>query len=157
MSLHLKNLTILWRNVIKNRCFAFVFDHERSRRTVKTTRVLGFNQRNRKRIGSEQGKIVFTFCKIVFGSPESWLSKLWMKELEERELGQQTAAVALDEVPLWQWYGLALHKWSTFQVRENRTRESDRRFPVCVRNCSLFREYNRQICCYIALRGSKEF
>ena len=112
-----KAFVILKRNVIKNCCFAFVFDHERSSRTVKTTRVLGCNQRNRKRIGRERGKIAFAFCKIVFGSPESWLPKLWMKELEETKLGQQTAAMALDEVPLWQWYGWALHQWSTVQVR----------------------------------------
>ena len=116
MSLHLKSLCDLEKECHQKLLFAFVFDHERSSRTVKTTRVLGCNQRNRKRIGRERGKIAFSFCKIVFGSPESWLPKLWMKELEERKLGQQTAAVALDEVPLWQWYGWALHQWSTVQV-----------------------------------------
>ena len=49
--------------------------------------------------GNEE-KIAFAFRKIVFGSPESWLPKLWMKELEEKKLGQPTVAVALDEVPL---------------------------------------------------------
>ena len=28
-------------------------------------------------------------CKIVFGSPESWLSKAWMKELKEGKLGRR--------------------------------------------------------------------
>ena len=37
-------------------------------------------------------------CEIVFGSPESLLSKAWMKELKEGRLDRQTAAVALDEV-----------------------------------------------------------
>ena len=98
MSLHLKSLGDLVKECHQKPLFCLVFDHERSSRTVKTTRVLGCNQRNRKRIGRERGKIAFAFCKIVFRSPESWLPKLWMKELEERKLGQQTAAVALDEV-----------------------------------------------------------
>ena len=37
-------------------------------------------------------------CEIVFGSPESWLSKAWMNELKEGKLGRQTAAIAIDEV-----------------------------------------------------------
>ena len=37
-------------------------------------------------------------CEIVFGSPETWLSKSWKKELKDGKLGQQTAALALDEV-----------------------------------------------------------
>ena len=37
-------------------------------------------------------------CEIVFGSPESWLSKAWMKELKEGKLCRQTAAIAIDEV-----------------------------------------------------------
>ncbi|XP_068762083.1 ATP-dependent DNA helicase RecQ-like [Montipora capricornis] len=37
-------------------------------------------------------------CEIVFGSPESWLSKAWIKELKDGKLGKQTAAIALDEV-----------------------------------------------------------
>ena len=100
MSLHLKSLCDLVKECHQKSLFCLVFDHERSSRTVKTTRVLGCNQRNRKRIGRERGKIAFAFRKIVFGSPESWLPKLWMKELEEKKLGQPTVAVALDEVPL---------------------------------------------------------
>ena len=37
-------------------------------------------------------------CQIVYGRPESWLSKDWMKELKEGKLGQQTVAIAFDEV-----------------------------------------------------------
>ena len=37
-------------------------------------------------------------CEIVFGSPETWLSKSWRKELQYGKLGQQTSALALDEV-----------------------------------------------------------
>ena len=37
-------------------------------------------------------------CEIVFGSPESWLSKTWQKELQYGKLGKQTSALALDEV-----------------------------------------------------------
>ena len=37
-------------------------------------------------------------CEIVFGSPESWLSSSWRKELRDGILGRQTAALALDEV-----------------------------------------------------------
>ena len=50
--------------------FCLIFDHERSSRTVKTTRVLGCNQRNRKRIGRERGKIAFAFLKNC--SREPW-------------------------------------------------------------------------------------
>ena len=72
MSLHLKSLCYLVRECHKKSLFCLVFDHERSSRTVKTTRVLGCNQRNRKRIGREQGKIAFAFLK------ENLLySKMW--------------------------------------------------------------------------------
>ena len=37
-------------------------------------------------------------CEIVYGSPEAWLSKEWTKELQERKLGKQVAAIAIDEV-----------------------------------------------------------
>ena len=37
-------------------------------------------------------------CEIVYGSPESWLSKEWRKELQEGQLGKQTVAIAIDEV-----------------------------------------------------------
>ena len=37
-------------------------------------------------------------CEIVFGSPETWLSKSWLKELQYWKLEQQTSALALDEV-----------------------------------------------------------
>ena len=40
-------------------------------------------------------------CEIVFGSPESWLSKAWMKELKEGNLGRQTAAIAVHSVTEW--------------------------------------------------------
>ena len=44
-------------------------------------------------------------CEIVFGSPESWLAKTWMKELKEGKLGRQTVAIALDEVhSVTEWY-----------------------------------------------------
>ena len=44
-------------------------------------------------------------CKIVFGRRESWLSKAWMKELKEGNLGRQTAAIAIDEVhSVTEWY-----------------------------------------------------
>ena len=36
---------------------------------------------------SDKGKVINGECKIVFGSPASWLPKSWMKELEERILG----------------------------------------------------------------------
>jgi len=43
--------------------------------------------------------------EIVFGSPESWLSKAWMKELKEGKLGRQTAAIVIDEVhSVTEWY-----------------------------------------------------
>ena len=71
-----KAFAILWRNVIKNRCFPFVFDHERPSRTVKTTRVLGCNQRNRKRIGRERGKIAFAFLKNCSRKPWELASQI---------------------------------------------------------------------------------
>ena len=37
-------------------------------------------------------------CEIVYGSPESWLSKVWRKQLQEGQLGMQTVAIAIDEV-----------------------------------------------------------
>ena len=37
-------------------------------------------------------------CEIVCGSPESWLSKEWRKQLQEGQLGMQTVAIAIDEV-----------------------------------------------------------
>ena len=37
-------------------------------------------------------------CEIVYGSPESWLSKEWRKQLQEGQLGMQTVAIAIDEV-----------------------------------------------------------
>ena len=56
-----------------------------------------------KGIGKEsdenEEKLLSLFAKL-FSEALSWLPKLWMKELEEKKLGQQTAAVALDEVPL---------------------------------------------------------
>lgn len=51
-----KSLTILWRNISNNRCFTFDFDHKRLSRTVKMTRVLGCNRRNRRRIRRGRGK-----------------------------------------------------------------------------------------------------
>ena len=35
---------------------------------------------------------------VVYGSPESWLSKEWRKQLQEGQLGMQTVAIAIDEV-----------------------------------------------------------
>jgi len=44
-------------------------------------------------------------CEIVFGSPETWLSKSWRKELQYGKLGQQTSALALDEIPsVTEWF-----------------------------------------------------
>lgn len=37
-------------------------------------------------------------CEIVFGSPESWLSKTWIRGLKDGKLVRQTVALALDEV-----------------------------------------------------------
>lgn len=37
-------------------------------------------------------------CEIIFGSPETWLSTSWRKELRDGQLGRQTVALALDEV-----------------------------------------------------------
>ncbi|XP_068671131.1 ATP-dependent DNA helicase RecQ-like [Montipora foliosa] len=37
-------------------------------------------------------------CKIVYRSPETWLSKVWRKELQGAQLGMQTVAIAIDEV-----------------------------------------------------------
>ena len=37
-------------------------------------------------------------CEIIFGSPETWLSTSWRKELRDGKLGRQTVALALDEV-----------------------------------------------------------
>ena len=37
-------------------------------------------------------------CEIVYGSPESWLSREWKRELQEGQLGKQTVAIAIDEV-----------------------------------------------------------
>ena len=37
-------------------------------------------------------------CEIVYGSPESWLSKVWRKQLQEGQLGMQTVAIAINEV-----------------------------------------------------------
>ena len=36
---------------------------------------------------SDKGKVINGECKIVFGSPASWLPKSWIKELEGRILG----------------------------------------------------------------------
>ena len=74
-----KAFAILRRNVIKNCCFAFVFDHERSSLTVKTTRVLGCNHRNRRRIGRGLGKVINGECEIVFGPGfpnQGWREKI---------------------------------------------------------------------------------
>ena len=35
-------------------------------------------------------------CEIVYGSPESWLSKEWKKELQDGQLGKQSVAMSID-------------------------------------------------------------
>ena len=43
-------------------------------------------------------------CEIVYGSPESWLSKEWRKQLQEGQLGMQTVAIAIYEAhSITQW------------------------------------------------------
>ena len=37
-------------------------------------------------------------CEIVYGSPESWLSKEWRTELQSGQLGKNVVAIAIDEV-----------------------------------------------------------
>ena len=39
-------------------------------------------------------------CEIVYWSPKSWLSKEWIKGLQEGKLAKQVAAIAIDEVHL---------------------------------------------------------
>ena len=61
------------------------------------------------RIGEEsdkdEEKVRNGECEIVFGSPESWLARTWMKDLKEGKLGRQTVAIALDEVhSVTEWY-----------------------------------------------------
>ena len=56
--------------------FCLIFDHERSSQTVKTTRVLGCNQRNRKRTGRERGKIAFAFLKNCSRKPWELASQI---------------------------------------------------------------------------------
>ena len=36
--------------------------------------------------------------EIVYGSPESWLSKEWRTELQSGQLGKNVVAIAIDEV-----------------------------------------------------------
>ena len=36
--------------------------------------------------------------EIVYGSPESWLSKTWVENLKQGTLGRQVVALAFDEV-----------------------------------------------------------
>ena len=79
MSLHLKSLCYLVRECHKKSLFCLVFDHERSSRTVKTTRVLGCNHRNRRRIGRGLGKVINGECEIVFGPGfpnQGWREKI---------------------------------------------------------------------------------
>ena len=81
-----------------NRGFFVSFRDERSSRTPKR---FGFSAAAIG-IGTEckedEEKVRNGECEIVFGSPESWLSKAWMNELKEGKLGRQTAAIAIDEV-----------------------------------------------------------
>ena len=37
-------------------------------------------------------------CEIVYGSPESWLSKEWRTELQSGQLGKNVVAIAIDKV-----------------------------------------------------------
>ena len=49
-------------------------------------------------------------CEIIFGSPDTWLSSTWRKELRDGILGQQTAALALDEVhSVMEWKVILIH------------------------------------------------
>ena len=103
--MYFKSFTILWRNVENNRCFSFDFDHEKWSQTVKR---LGFSPATigiREKSDKDDEKVINGECKIVFGTLESWLPKSWMKELKERKLGWQKAAVAFDEVhSVTEWY-----------------------------------------------------
>ena len=59
----------------------------------------------REKSDKDDEKVINGECKIVFGTLESWLPKSWMKELKERKLGWQKAAVAFDEVhSVTEWY-----------------------------------------------------
>ena len=103
--MYFKSFTILWRNIENNRCFSFDFDHEKWSQTVKR---LGFSPATigiREKSDKDDEKVINGECKIVFGTLESWLPKSWMKELKERKLGWQKAAVAFDEVhSVTEWY-----------------------------------------------------
>ena len=103
--MYFKSFTILWRNVENNRFFSFNFNHEKWSQTVKR---LGFSPATtgiREKSDNDDEKVINGECEIVFGTLESWHPKSWMKELKERKLGWQTAAVALDEVhSVTEWY-----------------------------------------------------
>ena len=54
-----------------------------------------------------RGKSYKWRMRNVFMSPEIWLPKSWMKELEREnwaKLGQQTTAVARDVHPVTEWH-----------------------------------------------------
>ena len=54
---------------------------------------IGIDKVNMDEEAAKNGK-----CEIVYGSPESCLSKEWRKQLQEGQLGMQTVTIAIDEV-----------------------------------------------------------
>ena len=83
--------------VIRNRSFTFVFNHEWSSRTVKTTRVLGCNHRNRRRIGRGLGKVINGECEIVFGP--GFPNQGWREKIAPPD-----GCTGFRWITLWQWY-----------------------------------------------------
>lgn len=83
-----------WRvHVNHNRSFAVSFRDERPIRTTKDA-AIGIGEESEE----YKEKVRNSECKIVFVSSESFLSKSWMKELQEGKLGRQTIAMAIYEV-----------------------------------------------------------
>ena len=84
-----------------NRGFSISFRYERPSTTTKKIWNLGRSNRNWRKMQGGRRKSE----KWRVRSPESWLSKAWMKELKEGKLDRQTAAIAIDEVhSVTEWY-----------------------------------------------------
>ena len=90
-----------WKVGVHNRVFSFSFRDERPSSRTEKIWSIGIGEECEE----DEEKVRNGESEIVFGSPESWLSKAWMKELKEGKLGRQTAAIAIDEVQsVTEWY-----------------------------------------------------
>ena len=85
-------------DVKHNRGFSISFRDERRSKTTEKIWIQAAAIGTGEECVDDKEKVQNGECEIVFGSPESWLSKVWMKELKKGKLFRQTAWIANDEV-----------------------------------------------------------